>query len=74
MVWHFKALPRPDALATSVQTGFKMFLLQYIIELNHYKPLCLNIEHYKEKSLSKIYNIVHYFCTKSLIFINMQIT
>ena len=43
MVWHFKALPRPDAPTTSVQTGFKMFLIQYIIELNHFKPLCLNI-------------------------------
>ena len=61
MVWYFKALPRPDAPTPSMQTGLKMFLIQYTIGLNHLKPLFLNILHYKEESMSKYSNILPFF-------------
>ena len=39
LVWYgtLKHYNSPDGPTTSVQTGLKMFLTQYIIELNHLK-------------------------------------
>ena len=61
MVWYFKALLRQDAPTPSMQTGLKMFLIQYAIGINHLKALFLKILHYKEESMSKYSNIFTFF-------------